>query len=209
MFDNVRFSAIFFDFDGTLIDSFGSHAGAYERMFRRFGIDLSREEFLAAYSPDWRATYRAVGLPESEWKEAKVAWLEEALVDPPALLPDASELLWSLRGRCAIGIVSSGTKSRVVADLARTGIADVFDVVITGDDVERPKPDPLGLFMALERVGVGARQSLYVGDADADYQMARAAEVDFIAIDSDFNALGAECPSPRIRSLRELPALVR
>ncbi len=208
MFDHVRFSAIFFDFDGTLIDSFDSHAGAYQRMFRRFGIDLTREEFLAAYSPDWRATYRAVGLPESEWRQAKVTWLEEALVDPPELLPDASEILRALHGKCTIGIVTSGTKSRVVADLARTGIAEVFDVVITGDDVERPKPDPLGLVMALGRVGVGARDSLFVGDADADYRMARAADVDFIAIESDFNALGDDCPGPRIRSLSELHALI-
>jgi pyrophosphatase PpaX len=45
-----------------------------------------------------------------------------------------------------------------------------FDFSITGDDVEKPKPDPEGLVKALSIMNLCNHEVLYVGDSDADIE---------------------------------------
>lgn len=44
----------------------------------------------------------------------------------------------------------------------------LFDVIITGDDVIKPKPDPEGLLKALSLLKVESSEAIYIGDSDAD-----------------------------------------
>ena len=44
----------------------------------------------------------------------------------------------------------------------------MFDVIITGDDVIKPKPDPEGLLKALSILEVKNSEAIYIGDSDAD-----------------------------------------
>ena len=59
-----KFTALLFDLDGTLLDSFSIHFEVYEKMFAHFGIQINKEKFLNTYSPNWYQTYEAVGLPK-------------------------------------------------------------------------------------------------------------------------------------------------
>ena len=78
-------------------------------------------------------------------------------------------------------------------DLATTGIGDLFQVIVTGTDISKPKPDPEGLLNALDKLGIQPEQARYVGDAREDCQMAGAAGVPFIGITSEFATVsGAE-----------------
>lgn len=62
-FGKQEFKAVLFDLDGTLLDSFSVHLEVYEIMFARFGIQITKESFLRAYSPNWYETYEVMGLP--------------------------------------------------------------------------------------------------------------------------------------------------
>ena len=55
------------------------------------------------------------------------------------------------------------------------GVSDLLDAVVTGDDARAAKPQPDGLLMVLERLGVGPEWAVYVGDSLADFGAARAA----------------------------------
>ena len=48
-----------------------------------------------------------------------------------------------------------------------------FKVVVGGDQVRRPKPDPAGIQVACERLGVPCDQAVYVGDSPLDLEAAR------------------------------------
>lgn len=198
--------AILFDLDGTLLDSFGCHYRAYEATLLRFGIKINKERFLETYSPDWYQTYRAFGLREDTWPEANQCWLDEAKRQQPHLFPRVQPTLARLRDRARLAIVTSGSKGRVLDDLARNDLTSMFDVVITGDDITAPKPAPEGLEKVLSLLGVDRRNAMYVGDARADYEMALAAGVRFIGIESEFMNLG-DCDTLRIRSIEELLTL--
>ena len=178
--------AILFDLDGTLLDSFVPHYRTFRATLARFGIQLTKRRFVEIYSPDWRETYRAMGLPRELWDEASVHWRKEVRKHPPRLLPGARETLRCLWKDFRLGIVTGGSKKRVTNDLRRTKIRRFFDTVVCADDVVRRKPSPQGLQIALRALRCQPRQAIYVGDTEDDYQMARKARVRFIGIISPF-----------------------
>lgn len=204
--DNIR--AVLFDFDGTLLDSFPGHFRAYQVMFAHFGIPVTQESFFAVYSPNWLETYRRVGLPRERWDEADRVWMAEALRHAPPLFSGAVDVLAQLARRWPLGLVTSGSKTRVLGDLERTGLAGRFAVVVTGGDVQRPKPDPQGLELALAEMGVAPGEAVYVGDALADFEMASAAGVPFIGIPSQFASLTPQANCPQVSAISGLPGLL-
>lgn len=197
-------SALIFDLDGTLLDSFPGHFQAYLTMFAHFGIPMSAESFFAVYSPNWLETYRKVGLPRERWAEADAVWIAEARKHETQLFPGARALLERLAKRYRLGLVTSGTGQRVLDDLERTGIRGLFGVVITGGDVAHPKPHPEGLELALSALDTSPAGAVYIGDALADLQMSQSAGVRFIGIPSQFASLPADAPCQVVSALEDL-----
>jgi HAD superfamily hydrolase (TIGR01549 family) len=203
------YKAVLFDLDGTLLDSFPMHYVAYEAMFSQFGIAMSKELFLSTYSPNWYRTYEAFGLAEEHWEAANDLWLTEAARHTPQLFQGVIEVLVELSKSFSLGIVTSGSKSRVLRDLDYTGIATHFTAVITGDDISQPKPAPEGLEIAMRKLSVSAAEAIYVGDAHADFEMARAAGVRFFGVPSEFANLINDHPEYDIHQIHTLPEMLR
>lgn len=184
--DHGSIKGVLFDFDGTILNSFSSQFKAYQATFRRFKIQITKSEFLRNYSPNWLKTYEAFGLPEHLWKDADRYWLKEVKRFPSRFFPQVKTVLLNLRKSYRVGLVTSGSKQRVLNDLRDNKASSLFDVIVTGDDVQRRKPHPEGLLKALESLNIESNQAIYVGDAIEDMQMARAAHVRFIGIQSHF-----------------------
>ena len=195
---------LLFDLDGTLLDSYPVHLAAYCSSLSRLGYQLSEEAFLATYSPNWYHTYTAIGLPRELWDTADAYWLEEAKKRTPLLFPGAGEALRKLGACYPLGIVTSGSKSRVRRDLASNGIETLFQVVITGDDVRSPKPAPDGLELALKALGVPKECAVYIGDTQLDFKTAQGAGVQFVGIPSRFASLNAATPCYQVAKFSEL-----
>ena len=184
--EHGNIKGVFFDFDGTILNSFSSQFKAYQATFRRFKIQITKNEFLRNYSPNWLKTYEAFGLPQHLWKDADKYWLKEVSRIPSRFFPRAKTVLLNLRKSYRVGLVTSGSKQRVLNDLRENKASSLFDVIVTGDDVQKRKPHPEGLLKALESLNIESHQAIYVGDAFDDMQMARAAHVRFIGIRSLF-----------------------
>ena len=199
--------AVLFDLDGTLLDSFSAHFQAYKEMFSKFHIRVTKKAFLHAYSPDWYRTYEAFRLPREHWSTADKYWLESAARQKPRLLPGVYVALRKLRHGTRVGLVSSGSKQRVLKDLARNRISDTFEVIVTGDDTDFPKPHPDGLLRAMKHMRLEPQQTLYVGDAEEDFEMSRAAGVLFIGVKSAFSGLRSGSYMI-VNGVAKLPALL-
>jgi len=176
--------AVLFDWDGTLVDSCEPVFRAYERMFADYDIQFDREVYAATYSPSWHFTYRAVQLPEEHWTEADRKWLgyfdQEQLCD---LIGGVKSSLERLAARnVARGLVTNGSRIRVLRELAAHGIDHHFTEIVCGDDGIRRKPDPDALLLCLERLGIPPQEAAYIGDAAEDMMMARAAGVFAIGV---------------------------
>lgn len=200
--------AVLFDLDGTLLDSFGLHYAAYEVMFAEFGIEMKKELFLRSYSPNWYRTYQAFGLAEEHWPSANDLWLRAAENHVAELFPDVIDVLDQLSAEFELGIVTSGSKSRVLRDMDRLEIHRYFSILVTGDDITEPKPAPQGLQMAMEYLSISPVEAVYVGDAHADFEMSRAAGVLFIGVPSEFANLTHDHPEYDVHTIKALPDVI-
>lgn len=72
-----------------------------------------------------------------------------------------------------IALCSSSKNAQTVLD--RLGIAQLFDVVVTGADVTRPKPDPQIFLMASEKLGIPPQRCVVFEDAESGVEAARRA----------------------------------
>jgi phosphoglycolate phosphatase len=87
-----------------------------------------------------------------------------------------------------IGIVSSKLHYRIVGVLRRNGLDKLFSVIVGADDVAKEKPNPEGILLAIQTLGVAPELAVYVGDHTVDAQAARNAGVSFVATLSGMHA---------------------
>jgi phosphoglycolate phosphatase len=69
----------------------------------------------------------------------------------------------------ALATVDGGQRARLVMDFI--GANHTLDLIVGGEDVVRPKPDPEMIHIILDRLGIGRSQAVMVGDALSDVQM--------------------------------------
>jgi FMN phosphatase YigB (HAD superfamily) len=93
------------------------------------------------------------------------------------------DLIWSLHcGDIRVGITAAGSRARV-EQLVRDLIGDgVIEVMITGDDVLRPKPHPEMYQRALHELGVSPAAAMAVEHSKAGFHTARSAGLATIVV---------------------------
>ena len=206
--EKLRPHALIFDLDGTLLDSFSIHFESYRTTCAHFGIAITREMFRAAYSADWNHTYGALGILPADWEAASKLWRSEAAKHHAQLFPGVKDVLRELRHAHKLALVTSGSRVRVMRDLANTDIAEFFHSVVTGEDVQRHKPSPEGLIRVLNDLELLPQEAIYLGDWHTDCEMAAAAGVTFVGVRSEFNAAHPDQSLFTLRSVTELPELL-
>ena len=176
-------AAALFDWDGTLVDSMAMIYRANARALATLGIRLDRTWFRERYTPDWRRSYTELGVPEDRLDEVAARWAKEMLQGQPRALPWARGGLRRLRRHgVRLGLVTASMRAVVEPSMIRLNLDGLFEVAVFSDDVARTKPRPDALLQALETMGVPADETVYVGDAPADLEMARAAGARFVAV---------------------------
>jgi len=200
---------VLFDWDGTLLNSHGADTAAYLAMFRTMGIPWGLAELEKHYSPNWYHVYRAAKLPEHRWETADEVWREHYSRQKPKLIAGARRILRELGGRHRLGLVTSGDRDRVHRQLKEFALWDMFAALVCGGDTAEREPHPAPLQLALRQMRLDPRNTVYVGDAPEDLEMARSARVRAaIAILGPFpteKRLRAAKPDVLLKSIRELP----
>jgi len=192
-------AAAVFDWDGTLADSLSAILRAERAVMRDLGLDLPVELLRTTYTPDWRAKYRSLGIPEERWPEAARNWSERMLTARPRAFPWARRALRLLRRRgVRLALVTASGRSIVEPNLVRFNLGGVFEDIVCADDVTHSKPHPEGLERVLVRMGVAPGDAVYVGDTVIDLAMARAAGVPFVPI-------GGTVPDPLFHAEEAIP----
>ncbi len=205
-------AGVLFDWDGTLIDSYGADSSAYLAMFKEMGIAWGLEELVHHYSPDWYQVYRAAGLPRRCWTDADRAWRAHYAKHRPRLITGARRVLARLSAAHRLGLVTSGDCGRVTRQLREFRLTTLFAARVCSGDTRRKKPHPDPLRLALRRMELHPSACVYVGDAAQDVEMARRAGVRAIGVLGPFpteKRLRAARPDILISSIEELPDVLK
>jgi len=127
------------------------------------------------------------------------------------LFSDAVPTLKMLKERgIRMAIVTNTSRQAAETILAKHGLCEYFDVVVTRNDVAQLKPDPQGILLALERLG--DRAEFFVGDTRIDSEAARNAGIKSIIVRRGWPHTLLP-PDPRadysIESLAEITRLIQ
>jgi HAD superfamily hydrolase (TIGR01509 family) len=208
----TRERAILFDWDGTLVDTGDVLLSCWHQMTERvlgypFPVtETDRRKYLAMRASESFPTLSDdPEVVKQLFVEFDLAYAAKAPEHVRAQA-GAADLIAHLRSFAKVGVVTSKTAVRFHIDAAATGLAGTFDILITGDDVAKGKPDPEGIRSALETLGCAASASWYIGDGPVDIRAGRAAGVRTIGISHGLHSveeLADEHPDALVSSLAE------
>jgi phosphoglycolate phosphatase len=209
--------ALLFDLDGTLVDSAPGICASAHAACVALGYPVPAAEVFRSRIGLPLALMLRAGLP-SDLDDARVeACCDEyrRQFDVIALpgtvaFPGVPETLERWRGQGRRLAVATSKRSDIAAKvLARSGLAELFELVVGGEMVARGKPAPDMALRALELLGVRAADAAMVGDTVHDVQMARSADVVAYAVShgvherADLEAAGALAVVERFEELTE------
>ena len=86
-----------------------------------------------------------------------------------------------------VSVASGGPRDVVTYTLEKRGLAPLFPVVVSADDVEHGKPAPDTFLLAAKRMGVTASDCLVFEDAELGIEAAEAAEMQWVKIPRIFS----------------------
>ena len=214
--------AVIFDVDGVLVDSYAAHFESWKRLGGETGVTLTEAQFAESFGRRSREVIRQHWGSMRHLTDAEVERLDyrkeklfrEILEKDFPGMDGARELIEALAtGEMRIAVGSSAPRENVDLVLNRLGVGDHVQVVMTGEDVQRGKPDPQVFLLAAERLRVPCDRCVVIEDAVPGIEAARSAGMKAVALVStgrDAATLQAAGPDRLVHSLRELaPAALR
>lgn len=181
----ARLRAAVFDLDGTLIDSLPLVLGSVAHALEPYGPRSATEIFAKLGGPPERFLPNL--LDDVQHVTAAMARMDayhRANAHTIAAFAGALPFLTALRARGVQLAVWTGRDRASMEELfPQTGLKNVFDTVVAGDDLPSHKPDPEGLREIMRRLGVTPAETIFVGDADVDVLGGVAAGVDSVLIE--------------------------
>ena len=171
-------AAIVFDMDGTLFDSATVVPDAFiAAVLECGGSKYERTDVVAAYplGPPATILTHLLGRDCRDADLARYHAMLEASAGSVRVYPGLVDALTELGKRLPLAVMTGASARAARILLGAAGLLAHFNVVVGGDEVSLPKPDPAGLRLACDRLGVDARRVAYVGDAAVDHEAARRA----------------------------------
>jgi len=214
---------ILIDVDGTLVDSVPDLAYCVDEMMKALG----REPHGETKVRDWvgngveRLTRRAlIGQLDGEPSDEDFAKGYPIFLDlykdntakRSCLYPGVREGLDYMNSQgYLLGCVTNKDAQFTIPLLKGLGIYDEFGIVVSGDTLPVKKPDPQPLLHAAAHFGVGAEDSLMLGDSKSDVTAARNAGFQIVCMSYGYNH-GEDIrnyhPDAVIDSMEELKTLL-
>jgi beta-phosphoglucomutase family hydrolase len=203
---------VVFDFDGVIVDSHPLHIRAWKKFLESVGKTASEEELQFVLDGRKRDDILRHFLGELEPERmAEYGRRKEQLFrDEAADVQTVSGLLSFLENlegaHLALGIASSGSRSRIEFLLDRLDLKKHFRVLVTGDEVEKGKPDPAVFLRAAQDLQLDPTELLAFEDASSGVKAARSAGMMCVGIASSGRTsvlldAGADHVAPDFRSL--------
>jgi HAD superfamily hydrolase (TIGR01549 family) len=179
---NKPIKAVIFDFDGVIGDTRKAIFLIYREVCREMGRKFysSLPEFSRNLNGNYKDFYIRLGIRQEEFGKANKTYKKYFLKFEKEMRPfgEIGPVLSALKKRgIKTGIASNTHEFIVRRMLKRFGFEKYIDVVVGGKDIDKLKPDPEQIVIAMKMLGVKRSEVAFVGDMEADMLAGRAAKV--------------------------------
>lgn len=205
--------AVIFDMDGVISDTQSLAAEVESEVLKSHGIDLGPEQVTREYA----GTKHSVMFKKEFAKHGVSASVDEAVdmtwkkifssQDRIREIPGSTGLIRRLHGEGYTLAVASGSRMEYIRTvLGKLGVTAYFKALVSGYEVENPKPAPDVFLLAAERIGAEPRDCVVIEDGFNGMQAAKAAGMRCIGLVQDNGSYPADVT---VRRLSEVPAVLQ
>jgi len=181
--------AVLFDYDGVLVDSMPYHVAAWMEVMSRYDVAISPEEiYLEEGSRTEEIAAELFRRRDRDFSSELLQEIVNAKRDQylannqTKLVDGALDLLDHLKKYgYRLGLVTGSIRAQVEATL-EAEVSNLFDCIITSEDVEHGKPNPEPFLKAAQRLNVAAEECLVIENAPLGVYAARAAGMWVVAV---------------------------
>ena len=190
---------IIFDFDGVILDSENSHFIAFNEGLKNLNINISEDEYYSKYiSLDDRGVItnvvndKNISVTNEEIDmiiKNKNDYFESRLIDNSKLFPGVEELIIQLSKNFVLSIGSGANRSEIIKTLKNNNIHDYFEIIVSANEVNNPKPNPETYNRVLDNINTdfNINEIIVIEDSPGGIEAAKSAGLKCIAITNTFD----------------------
>lgn len=178
------------DFDGTLVDTFYANLAAYQDAFAECGYTLTEQQYKERFGLRFVEFMESMQIGDKFVRE-NIRQIK-ALVYPNyfyllrvnRILLDYIRVFKISGGK--IALASTARRKNLMNVLSYINAVDVFDLILTGEDVINGKPDPEIYYKAVKYFGLNSAEAIVFEDSKVGMKAAANAGISYIEINSSY-----------------------
>lgn len=187
----MSIEAVLFDMDGTLVDSESVHYICWSQLLAPFGVRYDEDDFCQRFSgrptidaaKEIKQTHNLSVSSRYLADEKYRLFSKYVKTNLPPLMPYAADILFAVKEQgLKMALVTGSARHEAEPILKGLGFYDLFDTVVTKDDVTNPKPAGEPYLLALKNMQVAAKNAIAVEDTFTGVTAANNAALAVVAI---------------------------
>lgn len=178
-----------FDLDGTLFDTKDVNYNAYQNAIRMAKIDvkIDYDDFCKLYNGKNYREFLPKIIPNiSEEQLKKIHNFKKNIYQEHLDKAKKNDLLFSMieeiKEKFYISIVTNASKKNVKDILEKFSVKNLFDLLITQEDVKNPKPSAEGFLKAMNYFNISKENTIIFEDSEIGIQAANKAETNYVKV---------------------------
>lgn len=188
-----RYRAVLFDLDGTIADTLADLTASLNVVLSQYGQPARTKEEVCSFIGNGILLLVERAFPSGTdgavMKAAQkdfLAYYGAHFAEETKPYPDVLALLNELSTAGVKLALVSNKSHEMVCGIANRFFSGIFSYALGCSEKTPRKPDPTGVFLAMQALGVSKEEACYVGDSEVDVQTAQNAQLDCICVDWGF-----------------------
>ena len=214
--EKLKVDGIFFDLDGTIVDSREAYYEAARIAFHAMGQEMPEKEAVLEIPRKLERKQPINDIIKGDLREFLKVYLNSyysITTEKTKPLPNVSTTLETLSAKAKLALVTMRAfpKENIIKELEGFNIAKYFAYVVTALDTDEPKPSPEALIKCVKALNVQMCDCAIVGDSISDIRAGKAAGAKTVAVLSGLfsrQELIEEKPDLIIKDITALPDFI-
>jgi beta-phosphoglucomutase len=213
--------AVIFDFDGVITDSEILHLRAFNQSLAQYGIEITKNDYYTMYlgfnDTDCYKLLIEKGLLKMDEQQINTLMIQKKKIFEQLakaegkMIEGVRDFLKMLeQNNIPMAICSGSLLTEVEMVLEDARLRHLFEVIVSGEQVKKGKPDPEGFLLSLQRLNenrenpITANQCVAIEDSHWGLEAAKAAGMHTIAVTNSYDAEQLSMAEKIVDRLNEL-----